>query len=103
VGRLSQSYHHLVDWVRIFPTYGLCDISYFSKNEFERDLVALVVEMKKPRKILGSMVILFSLVGRGEENILIYSHCVLLCFNLIVFIILVAKFSYLWMIFSSWD
>jgi hypothetical protein len=34
VGKLSHHYHHLVDWVGIFPTYSLCD----NKSKMEESL-----------------------------------------------------------------
>ena len=49
---------------------------YFSKNEFERALVALALGTKNPREIgrLVSVVRPSTLVGR-EEKIIHISHC----------------------------
>jgi hypothetical protein len=47
---------------------------YFSKNEFERALVALALGMKNPRGRLGLVVRLSTLADRGGKIIQIF-HC----------------------------
>jgi hypothetical protein len=69
----------------------------FFKNKIERALVALALGMKNPREFgrLVSVVRLSTLAGRREAIIQIS----LVCFNVIEFIILAAKFSSWWMSF----
>jgi hypothetical protein len=48
---------------------------YFYKNKFERALVALDLGTKNPRKRLGLVVRLSTLVDQGEKITYIFSLC----------------------------